>query len=50
MTKTLIISRFNPILRNKSQTIIQKVSLSTPILPTLQNFKIKLLSGSGFVV
>ena len=48
MTKTLNKSRYNPEYKLKSKTIIPK-DTSTNLPSNLQNFKEKLLSGSGFI-
>ena len=49
MTKTLIISSYKPKYKIKSQTQIPKDATSTNLLLDLQNFKNKILSGSGVV-
>ena len=49
MTKTLIKSRYNPKYKTKSQIEPSKNNTSTNLPQNLQNFKQKLLSGSGFI-
>ena len=50
MPKTSIKSRYKPKYKIKSQTMIQKPNLSTPLPPNIQKCKNKFLSGSGFIV
>ena len=48
MIKTLIKPRYNP--KNKIKSTREKFKLYSSTLPSnLQNFKQKLLSGSGFI-
>ena len=49
MTKTLIKSRYNPKYKLKSQNQTSNQNTFTKLPPNLQNFKQKLLSGSGFI-
>ena len=49
MTKTLIKSRYNPKYKLKSQNQTSNQNTFTNLPANLQNFKQKLLSGSGFI-
>ena len=49
MTKTLIKSRYDPKYKIKSQTESLKNNTSSNLPQNLQNFKKRLLSGSGFI-
>ena len=49
MAKTLSKSGYNPKYKPKSKTIELEENTSTKLPSNLQNFKQKLLSGSGFI-
>ena len=49
MTKTLIKSRYNPKYKTKSQNQPSNLNTFNNLPTNLQNFKQKLLSGSGFI-
>ena len=49
MTKTLIKSRYNPKYKTKSQNQPSTLNTFNSLPQNLQNFKQKLLSGSGFI-
>ena len=50
MPKTLLQPRYNPKYKIKSQTILRKANLSTPLPTNLHKFRNNSISGSGSVV